>query len=96
VRGIFHFEPSTAGAKSWRAKAWGVLKFCTVAFAALGFVAGCLSLLGGNTMSINGAAIDGWRGVWTLTLALGLAGFLFGLIWFLVLSAIGIASSGGQ
>ena len=73
-----------------------MLKWCTVAFAGLGFVAGSLSLLGGNTISINGIAIIGWRGVWTLTLALGIAGFLFGLIWFLVLSAIGIASSGGK
>ena len=47
-------------------------------------------------MSINGTAIKGWSGVWVLTVALGAAGFLFGLIWFLVLSAIGIAASGGK
>ncbi len=91
MRGIFQFEPSP-----WRAKAWAMLKFCTIAFAALGFVTGSLSLLGGNTMSVNGMAIEGWRGVWTLTVALGTGGFLFGLIWFLVLSAIGIAASGGK
>ncbi len=73
-----------------------MLKFCTIAFAALGFFVGSLSLLAGNTMSVNGTAIAGWRGVWTLTLALGASGFLFGLIWFLVLSAIGIATSGGK
>jgi hypothetical protein len=96
VRGIFQFDPSPSGEKSWRGKAWAMLKFCTIAFAALGFVAGCLSMLGGNTMSINGTAMEGWRGVWILTFALGVVGFLFGLIWFLVLSAIGIASSGGK
>jgi hypothetical protein len=96
VRGIFQFDPSSSGTKTWRAKAWAVLKFCTIAFAALGFIAGCLSLLNGNTISMLGTPIEGWRGVWTVTAALGLAGFLFGLIWFLVLSAIGIASSGGK
>jgi hypothetical protein len=73
-----------------------VLKFSTVAFAALGFFAGSLSWLRGNTISINGMAIEGWSGVWTVTLALGFAGFLFGLIWFFVLSAIGVAASGGK
>lgn len=73
-----------------------MLKWCTVVFAGTGFLLGVLSLLTGETMSINGTAFGGWRGVWTLTFALGLAGFMFGLIWFLVLSAIGIAASGGK
>ncbi|MGO4449563.1 hypothetical protein AB4Y96_11595 [Phyllobacterium sp. TAF24] len=58
----------------------------------LGFVASALSLLSGNTISINGTAIGGWAGVWTVTLACGLGGFLFGVIWALVFRAIAIAS----
>ena len=80
----------------WRAKAWNALKYSTVFFAGLGFVAGSLSLLRGDTISINGSAIEGWRGVWTITFALGAAGVLFGLIGFLVLSAIGIAARNGR
>ncbi|WP_059243782.1 hypothetical protein [Brucella vulpis] len=58
----------------------------------LGFIAGTLSHLGGNTISVNGVAILGWFGVWTLTLALGFGGFAFGLIWALVFRALGLAA----
>nr|WP_130269519.1 hypothetical protein [Phyllobacterium myrsinacearum] len=58
----------------------------------LGFAASALSLLSGNTISINGTAIGGWTGVWIVTLACGLGGFLFGAIWALVFRAIAIAS----
>ncbi|EMG54433.1 hypothetical protein WYI_07097 [Ochrobactrum sp. CDB2] len=51
-----------------------------------------MSLLGGNTISVNGMAIAGWYGVWILTFALGLGGFLFGLIWALVFRALGMAA----
>ncbi|MGL4405860.1 MAG: hypothetical protein ACRCT6_08875 [Notoacmeibacter sp.] len=91
MSGILKLDPSP-----WRGRAWAVLKWCTVVFGGTGFLLGVLSLLTGNTMSINGTAFGGWSGVWTLTFALGAAGFMFGLIWFLVLSAIGIAASGGK
>ncbi len=58
----------------------------------LGFAAGTLSVLGGNTISINGMALAGWYGVWMLTLALGIAGLVFGLIWALVFRALGLAT----
>nr|WP_210003782.1 hypothetical protein [Phyllobacterium sp. 1468] len=58
----------------------------------LGFVPSALSLVSGNTISINGTAIGGWFGVWIVTLACGLGGFLFGAIWALVLRAIAMAS----
>jgi hypothetical protein len=86
-KGILAFEPSP-----WRSRGWAMLKWCTVAFAALGFLVSVLSHLSGNTISINGLAIDGWRGVWAVTLALGLGGFLFGLVWFLVFRAVALAS----
>ncbi|WP_113498474.1 hypothetical protein [Brucella sp. NBRC 12953] len=69
-----------------------MIKWCTTGGLALGFLAGSLSLLGGNTISVNGMAIAGWYGVWILTLALGLGGFLFGLIWALVFRALGMAA----
>ncbi|MBN9045868.1 MAG: hypothetical protein J0H18_09385 [Rhizobiales bacterium] len=58
----------------------------------LGFVAGVLSRAGGHTISVNGTAIAGWYGVWALTLALGLGGLAFGLIWALVFRALGLAA----
>ncbi|PQZ29983.1 hypothetical protein CQZ93_07365 [Ochrobactrum vermis] len=58
----------------------------------LGFAAGTLSVLGGNTISVNGMALVGWYGVWVLTLALGTAGLAFGLIWALVFRALGLAA----
>ncbi|HWT62699.1 MAG TPA: hypothetical protein VN150_08960 [Ochrobactrum sp.] len=69
-----------------------MVKWCTAGGLALGFLAGSFSLIGGNTISINGMAIAGWYGVWTLTLALGFGGLIFGLIWALVFRAIGIAT----
>ncbi|ASV86634.1 putative membrane protein [Ochrobactrum quorumnocens] len=69
-----------------------MIKWCTAGGLALGFLAGSFSLIGGNTISINGMAIVGWYGVWTLTLALGFGGLIFGLIWALVFRAIGIAA----
>ena len=69
-----------------------MLKGCTLVFTGTGFLIGVLSLFTGNTMSINGSVIEGWRGVWTVTLALGFAGFIFGLVWYLVFRAIGVAS----
>ncbi|MBA8822064.1 MULTISPECIES: hypothetical protein [unclassified Ochrobactrum] len=51
-----------------------------------------MSLLGGNTISVNGLALAGWYGVWTLTLALGVGGLVFGLIWALVFRALGMAA----
>jgi hypothetical protein len=86
-KGILAFEPSP-----WRTRGWSVLKWCTVVFAGLGFFVSALSVLTGNTISVNGSAIAGWYGVWSVTLALGIAGFAFGLIWFLVFRAIAIAS----
>jgi hypothetical protein len=87
-KGILQWEQSP-----WRARGCAVLKWCTVGFAALGFLVSALSVLGGNAISVNGTAVEGWRGVWLVTLALGGAGFVFGLIWFLVFSALGIAAS---
>ncbi|MGO1161388.1 hypothetical protein [Brucella pseudogrignonensis] len=69
-----------------------MIKWCTVGGLALGFMAGSLSLIGGNTISINGMAIAGWYGVWTLVFALGFGGLLFGLIWALVFRALGMAA----
>jgi hypothetical protein len=87
VSGIFQLDPSL-----WRNRAWAVLKFCTLFFTGLGFVAGALSIAGGNTISMNGTAIEGWPGVWVLTFGLGFGGFLFGLIWFLLFRAVATAS----
>jgi hypothetical protein len=86
-KGILDFEPSP-----WRARGWAVLKACTVGFAGLGFLVSTLSTLTGNTISMNGSAIEGWSGVWAVTVALGVGGFMFGLIWFLVFRALAIAS----
>lgn len=58
----------------------------------LGFAAGTLSVLGGNTISVNGMAFSSWYGVWVLTLALGTAGLVFGVIWALVFRALGLAA----
>jgi hypothetical protein len=78
--------------KPWISLSWLILKWSTVIGLLLGFVPATLSLVSGNTISINGIAIDGWTGVWIVTLACGLGGFLFGAIWALVLRAIAIAS----
>ncbi|MEP7455546.1 hypothetical protein [Phyllobacterium sp. SB3] len=58
----------------------------------LGFVPAALSLVSGNTISVNGTEISGWTGVWVVTFACGLGGFLFGAIWALVFRAIALAS----
>ncbi len=78
--------------KPWTGLAWAVLKWSTIIGVLIGFVPAALSLLSGNTISVNGTAIGGWTGVWIVTLACGLGGFLFGAIWALVLRAIAIAS----
>ena len=69
-----------------------MIKWCTVIGLALGFFAGVLSHLNGNTISVNGTAFAGWYGVWTLTVALGIGGLVFGLIWALVFRALGLAT----
>lgn len=69
-----------------------VLKYSTLIGLGLGFGVSVLSLLSGNVISINGVALAGWYGVWSVTLALGLAGFFFGLIWALVFKALGEAA----
>ncbi|WP_245581851.1 hypothetical protein [Phyllobacterium phragmitis] len=58
----------------------------------LGFLTGVLSHLSGNTISANGMELSGWFGVWSLAAALGIAGFMFGLIWMLVFRALGEAA----
>ncbi|MBA8902706.1 hypothetical protein FHW17_003613 [Phyllobacterium sp. P30BS-XVII] len=78
--------------KPWVRLSWAILKWSTLIGFGLGFAASALSLLSANTISINGNAIGGWAGVWTVTLACGLGGFLFGVIWALVFRAIAIAS----
>lgn len=80
--------------KAWRRLAWPVLKWATLSGLVLGFVAGTLSYVSGNTISVNGTAIAGWYGVWLLTFALGIGGFCFGLIWALVFRALGDAAKG--
>lgn len=72
--------------------AWPIVKWATVTGLALGFGAGALSVVSGNTISVNGTAISGWYGVWSLTIALGIGGFLFGLIGALLVRAVGIAA----
>lgn len=84
--------PLIENGRPWWRAAWPVVKWCTVGGLALGFAAGALSLLAGNTISVNGMAIAGWRGVWALTLALGVGGLVFGLIWALVFRALGLAA----
>lgn len=76
----------------WIDLSWAILKWSTLIGLGLGFVPSALSLVSGNTISINGTAIGGWFGVWIVTFACGLGGFLFGAIWALVLRAIAIAS----
>ena len=76
----------------WINLSWAILKWSTLIGIGLGFVPSALSLVSGNTISINGTAIGGWFGVWIVTLACGLGGFLFGAIWALVLRAIAMAS----
>lgn len=76
----------------YRRAAITVLKYSTLIGLCLGFCASVLSFLSGNVISINGVALAGWYGVWSVTLALGLAGFFFGLIWALVFKAIGEAA----
>jgi hypothetical protein len=78
--------------RPWISLSWAVLKWSTLIGLGLGFVPSALSRVSGNTISINGTAIGGWLGVWIVTLACGLGGFLFGAIWALVLRAIAIAS----
>ena len=76
----------------WIRLSWAILKWSTLIGFGLGFAASALSLVSGNTISINGTAIGGWTGVWVVTFACGLGGFLFGAIWALVFRAIAIAS----
>jgi hypothetical protein len=78
--------------RPWINLSWAILKWSTLIGLGLGFVPSALSLVSGNTISINGTAIGGWLGVWIVTFACGLGGFLFGAIWALVLRAIAIAS----
>jgi hypothetical protein len=78
--------------KPWIRLSWAILKWSTLIGFGLGFAASALSLVSGNTISINGTAIGGWTGVWVVTFACGLGGFLFGAIWALVFRAIAIAS----
>lgn len=76
----------------WRVMAWPILKWSTVTGLVLGFSAGTLSMLSGNIISVNGVVLSGWYGVWSLSLALGLGGFFFGLIGALLVRAVGIAA----
>ncbi|MCF7671320.1 hypothetical protein KQ944_06735 [Bacillus subtilis] len=76
----------------YRKVALTVLKYSTLIGLGLGFSVSALSFLAGNVISINGYALSGWYGVWTVTLALGAAGFCFGLIWALVFKALGEAA----
>lgn len=76
----------------YRKAALTVLKYSTLIGLGLGFGVSTLSFLSGNVISINGIALSGWYGVWSVTLALGLGGFFFGLIWTLVFKAIGEAA----
>ncbi len=78
--------------RPWHKAAWPVVKWSTVIGLLLGFLAGGASVVGGNTISVNGSPIDGWYGVWLLTFALGIAGLVFGLIWALVFRAIAHAA----
>jgi uncharacterized membrane protein YeaQ/YmgE (transglycosylase-associated protein family) len=78
--------------RPWIRLSWLILKWSTLVGLVLGFVPSTLSLISGNTISVNGIAINGWTGVWIVTFACGLGGFLFGAIWALVLRAIAIAS----
>jgi hypothetical protein len=78
--------------RPWISLSWLILKWSTIVGLLVGFVPSALSLLSGNTISVNGIAIVGWTGVWIVTVACGLGGFLFGAIWALVLRAIAIAS----
>ena len=76
----------------FRKTALNVLKYSTFIGVGLGFGVSTLSFLSGNVISINGYALSGWYGVWAVTLALGIAGFAFGLIWALVFKALGEAA----
>lgn len=78
--------------RPWSRASWPVLKGSTLTGLILGFLAGALSHLSGNTISVNGMELSGWFGVWSLTAALGIGGFLFGLVWALVLRALGEAA----
>ena len=82
----------TSDSAAWKKRGWTMLKWSTVGGLAVGFAISALSIGGGNTPSINGVAIGGWRGVWTVTAALGMAGFGFGLVGFLLFQALGIAA----
>jgi hypothetical protein len=77
---------------AWISLSWLILKWSTLVGLLLGFVPAALSMASGNTISVNGVGIGGWTGVWVVTLACGLGGFLFGAVWALVLRAIAIAS----
>ena len=84
--------PLITDGPAWHRRGWQTLKWATLAGLGIGFGVGVLSLLSGNTISVNGVAIAGWRGVWSVTLALALGGLGFGLIGYLVFSALGIAA----
>ena len=88
--------PLIEDAAPWHRRSWGALRAMTVGFTAVGFLIGALSHLSGNAISVNGTAIEGWWGVWTVTLAMAAAGFLFGLIWFLVFRALAVAAGGNR
>jgi uncharacterized membrane protein YeaQ/YmgE (transglycosylase-associated protein family) len=50
--------------RPWISLSWLILKWSTIVGLLVGFVPSALSLLSGNTISVNGIAIVGWTGVW--------------------------------
>ena len=65
-----------------------------VSFTLLGFFAAFAGMAGSGGITVNGTLVEGWRGVWLVTLACAVAGLLFGCVWLLIFKALREASKG--
>ncbi len=75
----------------WHAASFAALKWCTGIGLGLGFLAGLAGLMSGG-LSFSGTIVTGWTGVWSATLALGVAGLMFGCVLMLLFRALALAS----
>ena len=76
----------------WRAVGWRVFKYCALAFAAFGFLAGFAAARNGNVVALGSLSFSGWSAVWAVTALMTAAGCLFGAVWLLIFKALALAS----
>lgn len=84
--------PLVRNAALWNSTGWAILKWSVILFTVMGFLAAFAGMVGSGGITVNGTLVEGWTGVWLVTLACFVAGLLFGLVWALIFTALAEAS----